>query len=87
MAAADLLERLGFGCEISPAYCDVILRRILNLSGEMPVLLGTGQAINEVAAARGVPLEQADNPRAHETPGAFKHHGPAPFYGSRRKVS
>ena len=59
MAAAEILGRIGLGCEISPSYCDVILRRISNLSGEIPVLLATGQAINEVAAARGVPLEQA----------------------------
>jgi hypothetical protein len=45
---------------------DVILRRISNLSGEIPVLLATGQAINEVATARGVPLEQVDNPRARD---------------------
>ena len=31
MAAADVLDRVGYGCEISPAYCDVILRRIANL--------------------------------------------------------
>ena len=28
MAAAHVLGRVGYGCEISPAYCDVILRRI-----------------------------------------------------------
>jgi DNA modification methylase len=86
MAAAEILGRIGLGCEISPSYCDVILRRISNLSGEIPVLLGTGQAINEVAAARGVPLEQVDNPRTRDAR-RIQHHGPAPFYGSRRKVS
>ena len=86
MAAAEILGRIGLGCEISPSYCDVILRRISNLSGEIPVLLGTGQAINEVAAARNVPLEQVDNPRARDAR-RIQHHGPAPFYGSRRKVS
>ena len=25
MAAAHVLDRVGYGCEISPAYCDVIL--------------------------------------------------------------
>ena len=86
MAAAEILGRIGLGCEISPSYCDVILRRISNLSGEIPVLLATGQAINEVATARGVPLEQVDNPRARDAR-RIQHHGPAPFYGSRRKVS
>jgi len=28
MAAAHVLGRVGYGCEISPAYCDVILRRV-----------------------------------------------------------
>ena len=28
MAAAHVLDRVGYGCEITPAYCDVILRRI-----------------------------------------------------------
>jgi hypothetical protein len=74
------------GCEISPSYCDVILRRVSNLSGEIPVLLATGQAVNEVAAARNVPLEQVDNPRARDAR-RIQHHGPAPFYGSRQKVS
>jgi len=27
----------GYGCEISPAYCDVIGRRVMNLTGETPV--------------------------------------------------
>jgi len=31
MAAAHLLGRAGYGCELSPAYCDVILRRMVNL--------------------------------------------------------
>src|SRR4051794_18974311 len=30
MAAAHMLGRTGYGCEISPAYCDVIVRRMLN---------------------------------------------------------
>ena len=31
MAAAHVLGARGYGCEISPGYCDVILRRIMNL--------------------------------------------------------
>ncbi len=38
MAAAEVLGRIGYGCEISPAYCDVILRRMMNLTGETPIL-------------------------------------------------
>ena len=86
IAAAEVLDRIGLGCEISPSYCDVILRRISNLSGEIPILLATGQTITEVAAARDVPIEQVDNPRARDAR-RIQHNGPAPFYGSRRKVS
>ena len=60
MAAAALLGRTGYGCEISPAYCDVILRRIMNLTGETPVLAATGETFAAVAAARGVPADAGD---------------------------
>jgi len=83
MAAAQLLGRVGYGIEISPAYCDVILRRMVNLAGEEAVLFETGQSISEVAAARGVPQEQVDNPRLRDSR-RIQHHGPAPFYGSRQ---
>jgi site-specific DNA-methyltransferase (adenine-specific) len=54
LAAAHVLDRCGYGCEISPAYCDVIVRRMINL-GVGPVILEfTGQTFDEVAAARGV---------------------------------
>ena len=83
MAAAHLLSRAGYGCEISPAYCDVILQRMANLTGQDAVLAETGQPIAEVAAARGVPQEQVDNPRLRDSR-RIQHHGPAPFYGSRQ---
>ena len=83
MAAAQVLGRSGYGIEISPAYCDVILRRMANLTGEDAVLAETGQNISEVAAARGVPQEQVDNPRLRDSR-RIQHHGPAPFYGSRQ---
>jgi DNA modification methylase len=83
MAAAHVLDRVGYGCEISPAYCDVILRRIGDLAGVEPVLAATGQTIAEVAAERGVPNEQVDNPRLRDTR-RIQHHGAAPFYGSRK---
>jgi DNA modification methylase len=58
MAAAQVLGRIGYGVEISPAYCDVILRRMANLAGEEAVHAATGQSISETAAARGVAWEQ-----------------------------
>jgi DNA modification methylase len=63
MAAAEALGRTGYGIEISPAYCDVVLCRISNLTGEDPALAATGQSLSEVAAERGIAIEQAKNPR------------------------
>jgi hypothetical protein len=54
MAAAQVLNRVGYGCEISPAYCDVILARVGKLAGAQPVLVATGETFEQVAAARGV---------------------------------
>lgn len=86
MAAAALLDRTAYGCEISPAYCDVILRRMMNLAGNTPTLEATGESFAEVADARGVDPGQALNPKAQDS-GAIKHHGPNPHYGPRRKAS
>jgi DNA modification methylase len=83
MAAAHVLGRVGYGVEISPAYCDVILRRVADLAGEEPVLAETGQEMAAVAAARGVAVDQVDNPRLRDAR-RIQHHGPAPFYGSRK---
>ncbi|HLJ48865.1 MAG TPA: DNA methyltransferase [Bryobacteraceae bacterium] len=84
MAAAHLLNRAGYGCEISPAYCDVIIRRMLNLECEAPVLAGTGQSFEEVARQRCVRAEEGLNPRALDSR-AIKHKpNGAPYYGSRR---
>ncbi|HZT28786.1 MAG TPA: DNA methyltransferase [Gemmataceae bacterium] len=83
MAAAHVLGRVGYGIEISPAYCDVILRRMANLAGEEPVLAESGEQMGAVAASRGVPIEQVDNPRLRDAR-RIQHHGPAPFYGSRK---
>ena len=86
MAAAHVLDRTGYGCEISPAYCDVILRRLMNLAGETPVLEASGESFAEVADARGVDPDQALNPKAQDC-GAIKHNGPNPFYGRKKKAS
>ena len=54
IAAAHVLGRKGFGCEISPAYCDVILQRIKQLAEVEPVLAETGESFTDVANSRGV---------------------------------
>jgi DNA modification methylase len=88
IAAAALLDRVGYGCELSPSYCDVILHRAWNLTGETPLLIdaadGSAATMQSVAAARGVPIEDAINPKARDGR-AIKHHGPNPHYGPRRK--
>lgn len=86
IAAAEVLHRTGHGVEISPAYCDVVIRRITNLSGETAVLAETGEALAVVAKARGVDAEKALNPKQQDSR-AIKHHGPNPHYGSKRKAS
>jgi hypothetical protein len=85
IAAAHVLGRVGFGCAISPAYSDVALRRIANLTGDEPVLIETGKSMAEVAAERGVPIAQGENPRLRDAR-RIQHHGPAPFYGSKRRA-
>jgi site-specific DNA-methyltransferase (adenine-specific) len=83
LAAAHVLGRKGYGIEISPAYCDVILHRIADLAGEEPILAESGERMAAVAAVRGVPAEQVGNPRLRDAR-RIQHHGPAPFYGSRQ---
>jgi DNA modification methylase len=82
MAAAHVLGRAGYGCEISPAYCDVIVRRMINLGAGTPMLGATGEMFTAVAEARGVPVDQALNPKQQDSR-AIKHHGPNPHYGRR----
>lgn len=84
MAAAELLDRTAFGCELSPGYCDVILRRLMNLASETAFLAATGQTFVDVAAARGVPADRVLNPKASDSR-AIKHHGPNPHYGPRQR--
>jgi DNA modification methylase len=85
MAAADVLGRSGYGAEISPGYCDVILRRMINLTGDMPTLNGA-ETFTAVAEKRGVDVNLALNPRASDSR-AIQHHGPNPFYGRKQKAS
>ena len=54
MAAAHLQSRVGYGIEISPGYCDVILRRMAELTRTEPTLAENGASMTAVAAERGV---------------------------------
>ena len=79
IAAAHVLDRKGCGCEISPAYCDVVLRRLINLTSQMPVLAETGESFTKVAVARSVDPNQVMNPKQQDSR-AIKHNGPNPHY-------
>ena len=85
MAAAHVLGRHGYGCEISPAYCDVILRRMKELTGEEPVLVATGQSLEDVAQERETE-NQVENPNLRDGR-RIQHDGVRPNYGSKRKAS
>ena len=52
IAAAHILGRTGCGCEISPAYCDLIIGRIEKLTGQEAVLSATGESFSQVSTER-----------------------------------
>lgn len=51
LAASFASGRRGYGLELDPKYCDVILRRLHKVTGEMPTL-ADGTPFDVVAAAR-----------------------------------
>ena len=51
-AAAHVLGRNSYGCEISPAYCDVIIGRMQKLGCTSIRLAGDGRTFREIAAER-----------------------------------
>jgi len=51
LAAAEMTGRTGYGLELDPRYCDVILRRLAKATGATPSLLD-GTSIEDVRAAR-----------------------------------
>lgn len=81
MAAAHVLGRAGYGCELSPSYCDVALRRVMNLTGEAPVLVETSKPFAAVAESRGIPCDQTLNPPPHDSR-AIQHRA---HYGPRKR--
>jgi DNA modification methylase len=52
LVAAHKTRRRGFGIELDPHYCDVILARLKTATRLEPVLAGSGETFAEVAAAR-----------------------------------
>jgi len=87
LVAAGLLERAGYGVEISPAYCDVILRRVKETLGLEAALEGTGQSVAQVAAARGVEPAGGEPARELDPLGLQRTPNGAPRGAHRRKVA
>jgi DNA modification methylase len=52
LIAAERTGRRGFGVELDPLYCDVILRRLRSVCRLQAVLQATSQNFEEVAAQR-----------------------------------
>jgi DNA modification methylase len=59
LIAAEMTDRACIGIEISPAYCDVIVKRFQDFAGKAAALDGDGRTFNEVTAHRR--LEQVPN--------------------------
>jgi DNA modification methylase len=48
--AADLTERVCYGQELDPKYCDVIVQRWQQFTGKEAILDGTKRTFDEIAA-------------------------------------
>ena len=65
LVAAHKTGRRGYGIELDPIYCDVILRRLAKIAKLEPVLIETGQTFADVAEERDAEIEaDADVPEA-----------------------
>lgn len=59
LVAAHRTGRRGYGIEIDPVYCDVIIRRMHETCGLYPVLDADGRSFDQVAAERLTECEEA----------------------------
>ena len=50
LIAAEQLDRKCYGMELDPKYCDVIVRRWQDFTGQQATLEATGQTFDEVSA-------------------------------------
>lgn len=57
--AAQRTGRRGLGCEISPTYVDVIVRRWESFTGKAATLEGDGRTFAEISAERAPEVQQA----------------------------
>ena len=59
LIAAERTGRRGYGIELDPAYCDVILRRLAKVAAAEAILAATGKSFAEVAAERSAAVVAA----------------------------
>ena len=52
LIAAVKNNRIGYGTEISPAYCDVIVKRWQDFTGEQAIHEASGKTFDELAEAQ-----------------------------------
>ena len=60
---------------------------MMKLTGATAELVETGLTFSDAAAARGVPIDAALNPRQQDSRAIKHHNGVNPSYGPRRKAS
>ena len=59
MIAAEKNGHCGVGVELSPAYCDVTVRRWQDFAGGEAILEGDGRTFQEISACRCPDAEKA----------------------------
>jgi DNA modification methylase len=52
LMAAELTERVSYGLELDPKYCDVIVQRWQEFTGKEAILDGTKRSFDDIAAER-----------------------------------
>ena len=52
LVAAERTGRRGYGIELDPLYCDVIVRRLAKVAGVEAIHAGTGKSFDAMAAER-----------------------------------
>ena len=52
LVAAERTGRRGYGIELDPVYCDVILRRLAKVTGVEAIDAGTGKSFDQIATER-----------------------------------
>ena len=57
LAAAELIERVCYGLELDPKYCDVIVQRWQTLTGKQATLDGHGATFEHVKEGRRMQAE------------------------------